>query len=525
MNSILIAPSSPKKSFYWLGVAIWLVGWVAIYALDKHLDVNNLAMLLVLASALAAVCLPWRASVLLTIIFVLVFDWFFIPPRGTFAIDLHQHALMLLVVLVVNLMVVSLMAILRAQSARALRHASEADILRRWSDLLLESSKPQEHLQELQKLLAELSGRNVTLLVLKDALPAIDDFQKVWLLGDAGIEQRHALWHCTRNNQPLGRGTGRYEMFSDVYLPLRARGHALGAVLLSNFAVHDFSTRVHLQAICDQFGTALERYNLHQQDIKAREAAQSQLVRNNLLAAISHDYRTPLATIMGAASSLDEQTEKLDAVQQQQLVRRIYDEAERLNTMTHNILQLARLDADNHLACDWQSAEEILGELMRRWRGRQLGHRLHVRLDDDLPLLWCDAVLIGQLLENLVDNALKYSPDDSPVFVHAVLNIQAEPNCFSISVSDKGQGIDPRWCDKIFEPFQRGPIETDGKQRLGAGVGLALCRAIARAHGGDIKIDCPASGGSIFELCLPLRELPAEHHLIQELHKNSGDRP
>ncbi len=481
-------------------------------------------MLLVLASALAAVCLPWRISVLLTIIFVLAFNWFLIAPYGTFSIDFHQHALLLLVILVVNLIVISLMNILRVQSERALRHASEADILRQWSDLLLESPAPHQHLQELQELLAQLSGRDVTLLVLKDVLPATDDLQAAQLLGDAGIEQRHALWYCTRNNQPLGRGTGRYEMFSDVYLPLRARGHALGAALLTNFAVHEFSTRVHLQAICDQFGNALERYNLHQQDIKTREAAQSQLVRNNLLAAISHDYRTPLATIMGAAYSLNEQTEKLDAAQQQQLVRRIYDEAERLNTMTHNILQLARLDADNHLACDWQSAEEILGELTRRWRGRQLGHRLHIQLDDELPLLWCDAVLIGQLLENLVDNALKYSADDFPVNIHAAVNLQGEPNYFSISVSDKGQGIDPRWHDKIFEPFQRGPISEDGKQILGAGVGLALCRAIARAHGGDIKIECPSSGGSIFELYLPLRELPADLYNTEAQHNNSGGR-
>lgn len=524
MNTISIEPSTSKKSSYWLGGAIWLVGWVAIYALDTHLDVNNLAMLLVLASALAAVCLPWRIAALLTIIFVLAFNWFFIAPYGTFTVDFHQHTLLLLVMLVVNLIVISLMNILRVQSERALRHASEANILRQWSDLLLESSKPQEHLQELQELLAQISGRNVALLILNGALPATDDLQAAQLLGDAGIEQRHALWYCTRNNQPLGRGTGRYEMFSDVYLPLRARGHALGAALLSNFAVHEFSTRVHLQAICDQFGSALERYNLHQQDIKAREEAQSQLVRNNLLAAISHDYRTPLATIMGAASSINEQTEKLDAAQQQQLVRRIYDEAERLNTMTHNILQLARLDADNQLACDWQSAEEILGELMRRWRGRQLGHRLHIQLDRDLPLLWCDAVLIGQLLENLVDNALKYSPDNSPVSICAAVSLHSEPPYFLISVSDKGQGIDSRWRDKIFEPFQRGPIDQNGKQILGAGVGLALCRAIARAHGGDIKIDCPTVGGSIFELRLPLRDLPAEHHTHEKSHKNLGDR-
>lgn len=506
------ASSSPNKLPYILGAGIWLVGWLAMFGLDGRLDLSNLSMLLVLTSALAAVCLPWRVSVWLAIIFVLAFDWCFIPPRGTFTVDFHQHTLMLLVMLVVNLIVVSLMAVQRGQSERAARHALEAETLRQWSDKLLESASPQAYLTELQTLLAQLSGREVALLVLKNELPAQDDLQQVWLLGDTGIEQRHALWYCTRNNQQLGYGTGRYEMFSDVYLPLRARGHALGAVLLKNFAVHEFSTRVHLQAICDQFGTALERYSLHQQEINAREQAQAQLVRNNLLAAISHDYRTPLATIMGAASSLTEQSTKLDASQQQQLARRIYDEAERLNVITSNILQLARLDGGGRVACDWQSAEELSGDLLRRWRGRQLGLRLQVQVQPHLPLLWCDPLLIGQLLDNLIDNALKYSPADS--LVRIAIALEASRNQLVVSVSDQGQGIAADWQQKIFEPFQRGPAthsDADhGKPVIGAGVGLALCRAIARAHGGDLTLLCPAAGGSCFELHLPLRELPVE---------------
>jgi two-component system sensor histidine kinase KdpD len=463
-------------------------------------------MLLVLTSVLAAVCLPLRISLLVSAIFILAFDWFFIPPKGTFTVDFHQHALMLLVMLVVNIIIVSLMSVQRAQSERAARHASEADVLRRWSDTLHQSLTPHDHIEELQQLLMQLTNKPIALLVLKNELPVLDDPQSIFLLGDTGIEQRHALWYCTRNGQQLGRGTGRYEMFSDVYLPLRARGHALGAALICNFAVHEFSTRVHLQTICDQLGNALDRYRLHQQEILARENAQSQLVRNNLLAAISHDYRTPLATIMGAASSLNEQTEKLDSEKQHQLARRIYDEAERLNIMTSNILQLAKLDADNRITCDWQSAEEILGDLMRRWRGRNLGHRLQLHLDENLPLLWCDAILVGQLLENLVDNAFKYSPIDSPVKVSA----SVDAGNFVLAVSDSGEGIDLRWHAKIFEPFQRGPITQDGRQTLGAGVGLALCRAIALAHGGDLSVECPEGGGSRFIFRLPLRALPKD---------------
>jgi len=508
MNSPLPSTPSlvaPKQSYVW-GALIWGVGWLSLFLLDTHLDLGNLSLLWVLISLLAAMCLPLRVALLLSIIFVFFFDWFFIAPRGTFAIHQRQDTLMLLVMWLVNVIVVSIMSIQRAQSQQAAYHAHEAERLREWSDRLHESVAPHQHIEELQQLLIQLTARSVTVMVLKDNLPVQDDAEQVWLVGEAGIEQRHALWYCTRNGQQLGSGTGRYEMFSDVYLPLRARAHALGAVLLGNFAKHELSTRIHLQAICDQFGHALERYHLQQQEMSSREQAKEQLVRNNLLAAISHDYRTPLATIMGTASSLREQTAKLDTAQQQHFAQRIYDEAERLNYMTHNILQLARLDADKRIDCDWQSAEEILADLIRRWRGRNLGNRLHIELQAELPLLWCDAILIGQLLENLVDNALKYSPDNSQVIVKAYM--QGAQICFA--VSDQGPGIDPEWRTKIFEPFQRGPQTKGVAPKTGAGVGLALCQIIAEIHGGHLQFEPPEAGGSCFLLCLPLRALPTD---------------
>lgn len=207
---------------------------------------------------------------------------------------------------------------------------------------------------------------------------------------------------------------------------------------------------------------------------------------------------------MGAASSLDEQSEKLDIAQHRQLARRIFDEAERLNMMTNNILQLARLDANNRIVCDWQSAEEIVGDLIRRWRGRNLVYRLDIQCQSVLPLRWCDAVLIGQLLENLVDNALKYSCIDALVKI----SVTTQRDCVLFAVSNADKGIDPRWHDKIFEPFQRGPVGLDDTPIIGTGVGLALCRAIAIAHAGTLTVSCPAKGGSCFELRLPLRDLP-----------------
>lgn len=483
------------------GASIWLLGWLLLCVARSRLDLANLAIVLIMISALAATCLPARVSAVLALTAALAFDWFFIPPFFTFKIDVHQHLLMLLVMLVVNLVIIMLMAARRTQVERVARHAAEAELLRTWGDELHQAQEPGELKQRLQQLLAQITGVPVSLLLQKNFLLPQAQTSDVWLLGEVNLEQRHALWHCLQNSQQLGRGTGYYELFFDVYLPVRTRGQAIGAVLLHNFAVHDFSTRVHLQTICDQFGNALERRHSQLQEQQVREQVQTQLMRNNLLAAISHDYRTPLATITSAATSLYEQQEKLSATQSKQLARRIQDEADRLNKITGNILQLARLDNGGQISCDWQSAEEIVGDLLRRWRARGLDGRLRICLQSELPLLWCDGLLIGQLLENLLDNALKYSPEHSCI----TLACQLRAAQIVLSVADQGGGIALEAQETIFQPFQRGARLAVA----GAGVGLALCRAIARAHKGEISVRNLAEGGSCFEVFLPHVALPS----------------
>ena len=264
----------------------------------------------------------------------------------------------------------------------------------------------------------------------------------------------------------------------------------------------DADLRAHLQALCDQMGQALQRAALSQAEQQARELAREQGVRNALLAAIAHDYRTPLATIMGAASSLHDQAERMDVGQRQRLAAGIVEETQRLARLTDNTLQLARLGAPGvALRCDWESAEEIVGAVLARVRRRDQGKRVHARLEPDLPLLWCDALLVSQLLDNLVDNALKYSPADSPV----ELLVRRTTAGVLLAVRDRGTGVAPAWRERIFQVFQRGHEVPGG----GSGVGLAVCRAIAEAHGGSLALRGRTRGGSSFECTLPLREAPA----------------
>ncbi|MGL4809713.1 MAG: sensor histidine kinase, partial [Giesbergeria sp.] len=317
---------------------------------------------------------------------------------------------------------------------------------------------------------------------------------------------RIGLALCVRDGRALGAGSGRYDELPDAYLPLRGRGVTLGAALVSGLARHPqgHELRPHLQALCDQMGSALHRSLMAAQEQQARDQAQLQATRNALLAAISHDYRTPLATIMGAASALQEQGERMDGAQRQRLAAGIVEESERLARLTDNTLQLARLDAPTvQLRCDWESAEEIVGAVLRRARRRPEGARVHAWVEPNLPLLWCDAMLVSQLLDNLLDNGLKYSPADAPVELHATRDAEH----LVLAVSDRGPGIAPAWREKVFEVFQRGdagPSESPADAGRGSGVGLAVCRAIARAHQGELLLRPRAEGGCRFECRLPL---------------------
>jgi two-component system sensor histidine kinase KdpD len=492
--------------------------------LDGQVDLSNLALLLVMSSALATLWLPVVASLALNAVAVLAFNWLFVPPRGTFHVDLHQHATLLVALLVVNWIVAGLLAAQQRQARHARRLAAQTEQLRTWGDRLRDAADPLVHAGALHETLADLVGGQVSLLILRDtppphAAPEVADDQSL-RVGEPDADQLAGLWHCQRQGQAMGPGTGRHQELPEWYLPMRGRGACLGAALLQGQVVTraDDDTRAHAQALCDQMGLALQRMQLAREEARTREQAQTQAVRNALLAAISHDYRTPLATIMGAASSLESQSERLSEAQRSRLAHSIVEETEQLSRLTDNTLQLARLDAPGvALRCDWESAEEIVGAALRRVRRRDPGRRVRARLEPGLPLLWCDGLLLSQMLDNLVDNALKYSPEGAPVEILVrQLNQQV-----LLAVRDRGPGVAPAWRERVFEVFHRGGGPAGAGQaatvvpaieapsRRGAGVGLAVCRAIARAHGGDLKLRPRGHGGSSFECALPVKPAPA----------------
>lgn len=508
----------------WRGMAsaagTWTVAWLAMAGLDGQVDLASLAMLVVLAAAVAALWLPPWASALLGALAVLGFNVAFVPPRGTLHVDLRQHALLLVVLMIVVLLIAALVTRLRRAAREAAAQAARAEALRAWGERLRDAVDPAALLGSLCDLLQSTADRPAAAVA---RATAVRDQEPVTLIqaGEADADQQAGLRLCLSEGQAMGPGTGRYEDQADLYLPMRGRQACLGVAVLHDFASRRSGVaatselRAQLQALCDQMGSALQRSLAAQEERTARELAQQQGVRNALLAAISHDYRTPLATILSAGSALEAQSDQMDGPQRHRLAQSIVEEAERLARLTDNTLQLARLDGPGvTLRCDWESAEEVVGAALRHARRRDPQRRVRARLEPELPLLWCDAMLLSQLLDNLVDNALKYSPDDAPV---EILARRAGAQLL-LAVRDRGPGIAPAWRERVFEVFHRGAPALEAplarasarsEARPGAGVGLAVCRAIALAHGGELRLRARGHGGCAFECLLPLREPPA----------------
>ena len=501
-----------------LGALAWIVAWLVMLWLDLGLDLANLALLPVLAAALAALWWPPVLSMGACAVAVLAFNWAFVPPRGSFAVDLRQHALLLLTMLSVSWMVTLLVARLRRLASSERLHAHRASQLQALGASLRDADDLHAAAAALQtalgRLLDDAAAVPITVLLLRGPLSERDDPDACLQSGAADADQTAGLWLCLRQQRTLGPGSGWHEEQPAWYLPVRGSGVPLGAALvpLATPPRDAEAVRQHAQAMCDQVGRALQRAAAVRAAAAARQDAQDQRLRNTLLAAISHDHRTPLATILGAASALHDQADRLSLEQRRRLAASIVDEATQLRRLTDNTLQLARLDTPGlKLQMDWESVEELVGGVLRRMRQRDPDRRVKGRLEPGLPLLRCDAVLLVQLLENLVDNALKHGGDSALVEILA----RRQGDRLLLAVRDRGAGVPPAWRERVFSVFQRGEhavgvaLAADAP-RPGAGVGLALCRSIARAHGGELRLRARGHGGCSFECTLPLGQPPSQ---------------
>jgi two-component system sensor histidine kinase KdpD len=483
-------------------VAIWLLFGTAMWVLDGSWNLGNLALLLVLASTLASFWLSTTLALGVSVVAVALFNWFFVPPRFTFHVQLDQDLLLLTTLLCTSALISWLTSRLRLRARLESEDAHHTRLLRHMAEGLQRAVSVEAQIAVAQEQLQKWIQRPVTLWLQHENVPDDPTLQS-------------ALRAALSETGAIGPGTGRFEDLGVWVVPLQAGVRRLGCVAIGLATAEDFPSdwpAPRLQAQIQLIGEEVDRMQSSMQARLAHEKLNSQQIRNTLLAAISHDYRTPLATITGAASSL---LEVSDPAQTKNAAKTILQEAEHLNRMTSNTLQLAKLDNSSDAAHrTWESVEELMGVALASARRRHPGRVIEIRLASNMPLLWCDPVLLVQLLDNLTENALRYSPASKPIRLSATALPESEPTAIQIEVVDQGIGIDPQWRNKIFDHFLRIPQQDQGEtecviaSRNGMGLGLALCRAVAVAHDAALWIEDGEDGGTRVCLSMPLPAQP-----------------
>jgi K+-sensing histidine kinase KdpD len=277
-----------------------------------------------------------------------------------------------------------------------------------------------------------------------------------------------------------------------------------------SFAVAEseyFITLAVMLAVALLISGMTSRIRVQEAAAAEREAkVQSESMRTSLLSAVSHDLRTPLASITGAAATLHNHWERLDEKTRDELLVSVIDESDRMNRLLNNLLEVTRLESGVRLHKEWFPLEEVVGAALHRLKRQIAGRKILTDIPADLPMVALDDVLMEQVFINLIENALKYTPDNSPVEVSA----RRSENVVEVEVLDRGPGFSQGQENRVFDKFFRGKSD----EVRGAGLGLAICRAVIDAHGGSISAENRKEGGAIIRFHIPLGD-SVELHLAE----------
>ena len=480
--------------FVWSTLAV--AAAVIIGRLLNHLTpFPNVSMIFLMAVLLPAVRFGFMPAIYASVLSFFAYNFFFIEPTHTFTVAQPHELLALFIFLFVAIMTSALAGRVREQARiavsrmRAMRRLYE--FTRRLSGLATLDAVAEGAASEIN---ASLSRPAVVLLdrdgdlVLSAAWPPED------MLDTAGMTA--ARWAFT-HDEPAGAATATLPTVPWFFVPLRASGGPIGVVGLAHSPGNvplDSEARALLDTLAGQTAAALERASLSREMVSARTAAETERVRNTLLASISHDFRTPLSSILGSATSLLEYGDKLDAKAQKDLLGQIKHEAEGVDEMVRNLLAITRIDAGAlELRRDWIDLREIAERIVNAARRRGARQTFEINLPADMPLVQADATLAEQALGNVVGNAIVHTPNTTTITIEATI----DQTSIAIAVTDDGPGIPPESLPHVFDKFvqarQTTGTRADGGQ--GSGLGLAIAKGIMEAHGGMIAAQSPHPNG------------------------------
>ena len=494
--------TSPLRN-YLLSVITVALSTAVAGLIFRRTELADIVMIYLLGILVVATRFGRGPSLLASILSVAAFDFIFVPPYFTFVVSDFRHVGTFSVMLLVGLVIGNLTERIRAQArlARAREQRTQA-LFRLGQELARSAGTTALATSAIQNVTTQFQSHAVMLLPDASGRLETPTHPLAFPLNDQ--ERGVAQW-VFEHEEPAGLGTLTLPGARATYLPLKGSKGTLGVMgVLPDGAPQwvEPDQRQLLEAFANQTALALERSLLAEQSTADRRRAEEERLRNALLSSVSHDLRTPLGVITGAVSAALETPDISDATRRD-LLTSAQDEAQRLHRLVSNLLDITRLEAGSlELHTEWIPMEEVVGSALNR---RELGSeaaRVRTHLPEDLPMIAMDAVLMEQVLVNLIDNALKYSPPGSPVDIKA----WAAGKSLTLSVADQGPGIAPGEEACIFEKLVRGEA---GTTRPGAGLGLAICKGIVTAHGGQIQAVNHPQGGAQFLISLPLGTPPA----------------
>lgn len=478
--------------------------------LRPFISPTNLAMIYLLGVVIAALRLGRGPAIAASILSVMAFNFFFVPPRITFAVSDYQYLITFAGLLIVGLVISTLASRTREQAEAAQRREAQTATLYALSQDLAAAIGLDEIMQAVITHIGETFDREVAVFLPEGERLVARGVSPGFALDD----DRYAVatW-AFRQGQPAGRGTDTLSAADARYIPLKtARGvvGVLGLKLTSSSQQSTPEQRRLMEAYANQTALAIERAQLAETARQAELLQQTEKLQTALFNSISHDLRTPLATITGSLSSLLEDDAALDPASQQELLKTAHEEANRLNHLVGNLLDMSRLEAGalkvSRQPCDVQ---DVIGATLQRLDSGLASREIRVDLPPDLPLVPMDFVLVVQALVNVLDNAVKYSPPGTPIDIRA----QISGDSLEIQIADRGPGISPDDLKRIFDKFYRGrqtslDILPDRQKKSdwpsGTGLGLSISSGIIEAHDGRIWAENRPDGGTVVKLTLPL---------------------
>jgi len=490
---------------YGAALLVSLLSTAVAAVMYPYLELTNLVMVYLLGATVAALRLGRGPASLVALLNVAAFDFCFVPPRFTFAVTDWQYAVTFVVMLLVALIVATLVANVRAQSRVAGARERRTALLYAMSRELVATRLPENLARVAVRHVAETFASQAVVLM-PDAHGNLQRPRGPALPVSLRTADLSVAQWVFDHGRPAGLGTDTLPAAPAQYLALKGTARVFGvlAVLPGQQRRLLLPEQQHLlETFAAQIALALERSQLAAAAETARVTAETESLRNTLLGSISHDLRTPLAVIAGASSTLNDPALALDAATRAQLVASIEDKAREMSELISNVLDLMRFEAGEvKLRRDWQCVDDLAGTALGRLGQQLAGHPVELRIPNELPAVYVDGPLVTQLFTNLLDNANRHTPIGTPIRIEAVGDAANDGGFVRIAVSDGGPGLPPGDAQRLFAKFQRGRDEgTTG----GAGLGLAICRAVVELHGGQISAANQPGGGARFEFTLPTR--------------------